>query len=74
MSAPTPFEVNVQDAKLAEIRAGVARYKWFPAPANEQGFDYGMSTEVMKDIQRYWLETQGQPSVSLDTLTLEAAL
>ena len=25
-------------------------------------------------LQRYWLETQGQPSVSLDTLTLEAAL
>ena len=24
-------------------------------------------------LQRYWLETQGQPSVSLDTLTLEAA-
>ncbi len=25
-------------------------------------------------LQRYWLETQGQPSVSLDTLTLEAAV
>ncbi len=25
-------------------------------------------------LQRYWLETQGQPSVSLDTLTLEATV
>ena len=25
-------------------------------------------------LQRYWLESQGQPSVSLDTLTLEAAV
>ncbi len=57
MSALTPFKVNVTDAKLAEIRAGVARYKWFPAPANEQSFVYGMSTPVMQDIQRYWLET-----------------
>jgi microsomal epoxide hydrolase len=57
MSAPTPFKVNVPDARLTEIRAGVERYKWFPAPANEQGFAYGMSTAVMKDIQRYWLET-----------------
>lgn len=54
---PTPFKVQIPDAKLAEIRARVEGYKWFPAPANEQGFAYGMSTEVMKDIQRYWLES-----------------
>ncbi|OZB11442.1 MAG: epoxide hydrolase, partial [Hyphomonas sp. 34-62-18] len=56
MPSPTPFKVHVPEAKLAEIRAGVARYKWFPAPANEQGFAYGMSTPVMQDIQRYWLD------------------
>ncbi|MFN3609721.1 MAG: epoxide hydrolase family protein [Hyphomonas sp.] len=57
MPAAQPFKVQVPDAKLAEIRTRVEGYRWFPAPANEQGFAYGMSTEVMKEIQRYWLET-----------------
>ena len=56
MTQPTPFKIHVPDAKLAAIRARVEAYKWFPAPANEQGFAYGMSTPVMQDIQRYWLE------------------
>ncbi len=57
MTAPTSFTINVPAEKLSAIRARVESYKWFPAPANEQGFAYGMSTEVMKDIQRYWLDT-----------------
>jgi microsomal epoxide hydrolase len=57
MTAPKPFTIKIPDEKLAAIRARVEAYKWFPAPANEQGFAYGMSTPVMKDIQRYWLET-----------------
>ncbi len=57
MTAPKPFTINIPDEKLAAIRARVDAYKWFPAPANEQGFAYGMSTPVMQDIQRYWLET-----------------
>lgn len=56
MSSPTPFRIDVPDTKLAGIRARVEAYPWFPAPANAQGFAYGMSTPVMKDIQRYWLE------------------
>ena len=56
MTAPKPFTIKIPDAKLAAIRARVEAYKWFPAPANEQGFAYGMSTPVMQDIQRYWLE------------------
>lgn len=56
MTAPKPFTINISDAKLATISARVEAYKWFPAPANEQGFAYGMSTPVMQDIQRYWLE------------------
>lgn len=56
MTAPTPFKINVPDEKLTAIRARVEAYKWFPAPANEQGFAYGMSTPVMQDIQRYWLD------------------
>jgi microsomal epoxide hydrolase len=56
MTRPAPFTINVPDAKLAAIRARVEAYNWFPAPANEQGFAYGMSTPVMKDLQRHWLE------------------
>jgi len=56
MTQPVPFTINVPDTKLAAIRARVEAYSWFPAPANEQGFAYGISTPVMKDIQRYWLE------------------
>lgn len=57
MTTPRPFAIDVPDEKLAAIRARVEAYSWFPAPANEQGFAYGMSTPVMQDIQRYWLET-----------------
>ena len=57
MTTPKPFAIHIPDEKLAAIRARVEAYSWFPAPANEQGFAYGMSTPVMQDIQRYWLET-----------------
>lgn len=57
MTTPKPFAIRIPDEKLAAIRARVEAYSWFPAPANEQGFAYGMSTPVMQDIQRYWLET-----------------
>jgi pimeloyl-ACP methyl ester carboxylesterase len=57
MTAPKPFKIDVPDEKLAAIRARVEAYKWFPAPANEQGFAYGMSTPVMQDIQGHWLDT-----------------
>ena len=56
MTQPRPFTIHVPDEKLAAIRARVAAYPWFPAPANEQGFAYGMSTPVMQELQRYWLE------------------
>ena len=57
MTTPKPFAIRIPDEKLAAIRARVEAYSWFPAPANEQGFAYGMSTPVVQDIQRYWLET-----------------
>ena len=44
MSQVRPFNVSISDAKLAAIRERVAAYRWFPAPENEQGFAYGMST------------------------------
>ncbi|MFN7165022.1 MAG: epoxide hydrolase family protein [Hyphomonas sp.] len=56
MTQPAPFQIAIPDAKLAAIRARVEAYRWFPAPANEQGFAYGMSTPVMQNLQRYWLE------------------
>jgi pimeloyl-ACP methyl ester carboxylesterase len=57
MTTPKPFAIRIPDEKLAAIRARVEAYSWFPAPANEQDFAYGMATPVMQDIQRYWLET-----------------
>lgn len=56
MTQPRPFTIQISDEKLQAIRARVEAYRWFPAPANEQAFAYGMSTPVMQDIQRYWLE------------------
>ncbi|KCZ94607.1 epoxide hydrolase family protein [Hyphomonas johnsonii] len=55
MPKAKPFRIEVPDAKIEAIRERVENYTWFPAPANEQGFAYGMSTPVMKDLQRYWL-------------------
>ncbi len=57
MTGPSPFTIHISDDKLTAIRARVEAYRWFPAPANEQGFAYGMSTPVMQDIQRWWLDT-----------------
>ena len=55
MSQVRPFNVSISDAKLALIRERVAAYRWFPAPENEQGFAYGMSTPVLQDLCKYWL-------------------
>jgi microsomal epoxide hydrolase len=55
MTKPTPFQIAIPDEKLAALRARVEAYTWFPAPENEQGFAYGMSTPVLKDLQQYWL-------------------
>lgn len=55
MSSPTPFKIAIPDAKLESIRQRVAAYPWYPAPEGEQGFEYGMDTSVLKDIQSYWL-------------------
>jgi microsomal epoxide hydrolase len=52
-----PFTINVPGAKLDVIRSRIAHYPWFPAPANETGFAYGMSTPVLKDLADYFLNT-----------------
>lgn len=53
----TPFQIRTPDEKLDWIRERVEAYRWFPAPENEQGFAYGMSTPVLKEMQEYWLNT-----------------
>ena len=55
MPTAQPFRIDIPQEKLDAIMARVKAYDWFPAPANEEGFAYGMSTPVMKDIQRYWI-------------------
>lgn len=55
MNAPRPFTVSVPDEKLAALRARVEAYPWFPAPANEQDFAYGMSTPVLRNLCDHWL-------------------
>ena len=49
-----PFTVSISDAKISAIHERVAAYRWFPAPENEQGFAYGMSTPVLQDLCKYW--------------------
>jgi pimeloyl-ACP methyl ester carboxylesterase len=57
MASHVPFTINVPDDKLTEIRDRVAAYRWFPAPDNTvTGWEYGMSTPVLKDLQAHWLE------------------
>ncbi len=53
----TPFKISVPQQKLDAIRARIAAYPWFPAPANETGFAYGMSTPVLKDLADHFLNT-----------------
>ena len=55
MSTVQPFEVNVPQAKLEDIRARVEAYRWFEAPQGLPDWQLGMSTPVLKDIQSYWL-------------------
>ena len=55
MAAAEPFTINVRQQVLERIRARVKDYRWFPAPAGGDPWAFGMSAEVMKDIQAYWL-------------------
>ncbi|MEO1553296.1 MAG: epoxide hydrolase family protein [Pseudomonadota bacterium] len=52
----TPFQIQIPQSKLDEIRQRVADYTWFPAPAGVPDWQLGMSTPVMRDVQSYWLE------------------
>lgn len=55
MSDVTPFEIQIAQSKLDDIRARVAAYKWFDPPAGLPDWQLGMSTPALKDLQTYWL-------------------
>lgn len=56
MADAEPFSIKVSDEVLGRIRQRVADYRWFPAPeAVMTGWEYGMSTPVLREIQDYWL-------------------
>lgn len=54
---PTPFKIDIPQAKLDAIRDRISAYTWFPAPKGLPDWQLGMSTPVLKDIQTYWLES-----------------
>ena len=56
MADAAPFSIKVSDEVLSRIRQRVTDYRWFPAPeAVMTGWEYGMSTPVLREIQDYWL-------------------
>ncbi len=57
MSIPKPFKIDVPQAKLDSIRERVAAFSWFPAPEGVAEWQLGMSTPVLKDVQKYWLDS-----------------
>ncbi|WP_084399380.1 epoxide hydrolase family protein [Henriciella aquimarina] len=56
MAGARPFTIDISDETLSRIRERVAAYRWFPAPDVGGPWQFGMATDVMKDIQAYWLE------------------
>ncbi|MFD2500255.1 epoxide hydrolase N-terminal domain-containing protein [Rhizorhabdus histidinilytica] len=57
VGAPTPFRVDIPDARLAEIRERVARYRHFPAPIDEgDAWRYGINSRWLKRLCDHWLD------------------
>ena len=80
--AATPARARQAEAALsgqpwteatAQLAAAVLQAEF--SPISDMRASGAYRRQVLGSLlQRYWLETQGQPSVSLDTLTLEAAV
>jgi pimeloyl-ACP methyl ester carboxylesterase len=57
-----PFTISVPDDTLDAIRARVAAFPWFPAPADEPsgdealGWARGVNTGALKELCAHWLE------------------
>lgn len=67
MADAEPFSIKVSDEVLSRIRQRVADYRWFPAPeAVMTGWEYGMSTPVLQEIQDYWLNAYDWRAVEAD--------
>lgn len=51
-----PFRIDVPDEKLDWINARVSAYPWYEPPGGprDDAWAYGMSTNWLKDIARYW--------------------
>ena len=56
MGEARPFKIDIADETLKRIRERIATYRWFPAPAAGGPWQFGMSADVMKDIQAHWLD------------------
>ncbi|MEC3980211.1 epoxide hydrolase [Amycolatopsis sp. H20-H5] len=50
-----PFEVSVEDADIADLRARLARTRW-PEPATAEGWTQGVPLEYARELCRYWAE------------------
>ena len=80
--AATPARARQAEAALsgqpwteatAQLAAAVLQAEF--SPISDMRASGAYRRQVLGSLlQRYWLESQGQPSVSLDTLTLEAAV
>lgn len=51
----TPFTIDIPDAKINHIRARVADFPWFPAPADEgASWMRGVNTAYLQEFCAYW--------------------
>ncbi|MEG9862215.1 MAG: epoxide hydrolase family protein [Parvularculales bacterium] len=51
----TPFEFNVPNDVLTDIRNRVAAYPWHEMP-DDGGWDYGANMEYMQELCAYWVD------------------
>lgn len=56
MSAPRPFEIDIQQSVIDRIMARVEAYRWFDPPqgGTDTAWVHGMSTAVLKDVVAHW--------------------
>ena len=50
-----PFEINVPEETLAEIRCRVEHFPWHEMP-DDDGWAYGANLDYMKELCAYWLD------------------
>ena len=51
--AVTPFEVQVPDETLADLKDRLARTRW-PDEIPGSGWDYGSNLDYIKELVEYW--------------------